>query len=271
MVEDEWPRAYVAIARGPIPGLRMVRRTDDPQAEALWGPFRRVTQLADAVRALADVTGVRDCALEEVGSGRRRLWFASDAVSEGTAVARDGARTPGCLRVELGSCAGPCVGAGSSEKYGDGVAMARAFLEAKSDAPLKLARQRMRDAAEALEFERASSWRDKVERLAWLQGRLARFRANMDRLTFRYFVPGSDGAGRVYLIRRGTVRADLPAPTTSEESAALDALAERIYLGADAKGSDVPTHDLDEFYLVASWFRRHPEELANTRPGVPAR
>jgi excinuclease ABC subunit C len=272
MVEDEWPRAYVAIARGPVPGLRMVRRTDDPRAEALWGPFRRVTQLADAMRALAEVTGVRDCALEDAvqSKGRRKLWFASDSAGEAGAASRDGKRTPGCLRVELGTCVGPCVGGGSAETYRDGVAMARAFLEASSNGPLKLARQRMRQAAEALEFERASIWRDKVERLAWLKGRLARFRANMDRLTFRYLVRGSDGGSRVYLIRRGTVRADLAAPTTEEESAALDALAERIYLGPDPKGGDVPTHDLDEFYLVASWFRRHPEELANTRPGASA-
>jgi hypothetical protein len=36
----------------------------------------------------------------------------------------------------------------------------------------------------------------------------------------------------------------------------------RVYDGPDASGGDIPTHDLDEFYLVASWFRRHPAELA---------
>ena len=64
----------------------------------------------------------------------------------------------------------------------------------------------------------------------------------------------------MYVIRRGTVRADVPAPATAAEAAALAQLIRRVYTAPDA--ADLPTHDLDEFYLVASWFRRHPDELA---------
>jgi hypothetical protein len=34
-------------------------------------------------------------------------------------------------------------------------------------------------------------------------------------------------------------------------------LTTRIYDGPDPTGADIPTHDLEEFYLVASWFRKH--------------
>ena len=54
MVQDEWPRAYVALVGGSVPGLRVVARSDDPGAIALFGPFRRVAQLREAVRALAE-------------------------------------------------------------------------------------------------------------------------------------------------------------------------------------------------------------------------
>jgi excinuclease ABC subunit C len=93
----------------------------------------------------------------------------------------------------------------------------------------------------------------------------------MDRLTFRYDVPAiaSDTSetsprGRTYLVRRGTVRADVPWPSNAEEHDALDALAARVFHGPDPRGDDVPVHDVDEFYLVASWFRRRPHELART-------
>jgi hypothetical protein len=66
----------------------------------------------------------------------------------------------------------------------------------------------------------------------------------------------------VYLVRRGTVRAELPAPAGADDEAALARLARRVFTAPDP--ADLPTHDLDEFYLVASWFRRHPEELART-------
>ncbi len=245
-VEDEWPRAYVALTAGAVPGLRILRRTDDPRGEAVFGPFRAVQKLVEAVRTLAEITGVRDCSLEEPGSGR----------------------APGCLRVELGSCPGPCVGGGHEESYREGVAAARAFLDGISDAPLRLARQRMRSAAASLEFERAAAWRDRADRLAWLFGRLRSFQASMDRLTFRYVVPTPEGH-HLYLLRRGTVRAALRAPRTAEEEAALETLARRIYLEADARGRDVPLHDLEEFYVVASWFRRNPGELARTTAPMP--
>ncbi len=266
MMDDEWPRAYVALTRGPVPGLRVVRRTDDAQAEGMWGPFRLVSRLADAVHALADVTGVRDCTIDDtVGAARgRALWFTDTPSPRG--VKRQ--RTPACLRAELGSCPGPCIGGGTQQPYAQSVQAARAFLEARDDAPLRLAQQRMHEASAELQFERAAVWRDKTERLAWLWSRVTRFQASMDRLTFRYAVPDASGtmeAGRVYLVRRGTVRADVPAPSTAEDHAALDALAERVFRGPDPRGDDVPMHDLDEFYLVASWFRRRPDELARTR------
>ncbi len=264
MVSDEWPRAYVALTAGPVPGLRVVRRTDDARAEGLWGPFRRVTYLRDAVHALAEVTGLRDCALDDPGpeSRARPLWFADSTPPRGGVRLR----TPGCLRAELGSCPGPCVGRGDAVMYRDAVAQARACLEALDDRALVSALGRMQDASKDMQFERAAVWRDKAERLAWLYGRVSKFQASMDRLTFRYDAVGDDGCARVYLVRRGTVRAEVAPPETAEEEQALMTLAERVFHGPDPKGADVPMHDLDEFYLVASWFRRRPEELSRTTP-----
>ncbi len=262
MVSDEWPRAYVALTRGPVPGLRVVRRTDDAQADGLWGPFRRVHDLRDAVHALSELTGVRDCAIDDAQSVQspRTLWFADQRptrVSKRT-------RTPGCLRAELGSCPAPCIGGGETGTYLAGVQAVREFLDARSDAPLREARTRMLAASHAMQFERAAVWRNKAEQLAWLFGRVSRFQASMDRLTFRYDARDVGGGGRVYLVRRGTVRADVPVPECAADERALDALCARVFHGPDPKGADVPMHDLDEFYLVASWFRRHPEELAHT-------
>ena len=98
------------------------------------------------------------------------------------------------------------------------------------------------------------------------RSRVQHFRANVDRLTFRYDAVGPAGTEWVYLIRRGTVRAELPVPSSEDARLSLDALATRIFDGPDPSGSDIPTHDLDEFYLVASWFRRREAERARVRP-----
>ena len=123
----------------------------------------------------------------------------------------------------------------------------------------------MQQAADELAFEKAGVLRDRLELVRWLHERVQHFHANVDRLTFRYHAFGHADTEWVYLIRRGTVRAEVRAPRTDDERAAFDALVARVYEGADPSGADVPTHDLDEFYLVASWFRRRPEEKKRAR------
>ncbi len=265
MVTDDWPRGYLALTGGPVPGLRVVPRSDDPLAVALFGPFRKVSALREATRALAEATGLRDCTLEDARSARgtTSLWFQDDDTPRSaTRKASTRTRAPGCLRHDVGTCPGPCIGAGESARYRDAARDVREFLEGRSDAPVATLTQQMQSASECMEFERAGVLRDRLARVRWLHERVQHFHANVDRLTFRYHAVGPGDREWVYLVRRGTVRAELPAPVTDAEHAALAAQLERIYNGPDPTGADIPTHDLDEFYLVASWFRRRPHERA---------
>jgi excinuclease UvrABC nuclease subunit len=246
MNTDEAPRGWLALTGGPVPGVRVLTRSDDPDAVVLYGPFRRLHMLADAARALAEATGVRDCAAGGGAGGA-------------------GATRGGCLRAELGQCACPGrVGGGDAGDYAGRVAEARAFLAGRTRAPVDALRARMLAASDAWQFERAAALRERLAALEWLAGRLERFHAGADRLSFVYRPEGAgeDGRARAYVIRRGTVRAEVPVPETPDEAAALAALARRVYTAPDP--ADLPTHDLDEFYLVASWFRRHPGEVGRT-------
>ncbi len=242
MLDDELPRGWLGVTRGPVPGLRVVLRTDAPDAESLFGPFRRVSLLGEAVRALADATGVRDCLTPT--------------------------RPAGCLRHGIGSCAAPCLlpdplrpPAPFARDYGRRLDDVRAFVAGHTRAPIERLRAEMHRAAGRLHFEHAGSLKGKVEALEWLAERLGRFHATADRLSFVYRSLGHDGTERVYLVRRGTVRAELDAPRTPGERAELARLVRRVFDGPDPTGGDIPTHDMDEFYLVASWFRRRPAEL----------
>lgn len=285
LVLDDWPRAYVALTGGTVPGLRVVARSDDPSAVALFGPFRRVQQLRDAVRALAEGMSLRDCTLSEDAAepaettsrrmppgsaGRRRLptlWFATDsALSARRPSATGRVRAPACLRHDLGTCAGPCIGAGDADSYRAAATAVHAFLDGRSDEPIRRLERAMESAAEALAFEHARVLRDRLTLVRWLFDRVQRFHANVDRLTFRYHTLDHADREWVYLIRRGTVRAEVRAPHTESEQAAFRALETRVYAGPDPSGADIPTHDLDEFYLVSSWFRRHPTEKLHTVP-----
>ena len=173
-------------------------------------------------------------------------------------------RAPRCIRHEIKKCLGPCVAGCTHGEYRERVVLARAFLDGADDGPLEALRAEMLDAAEALQFERAASLRDKVRRLEGLQEQFARLRFGLEELSFLYTVAGHDGEDRVYLIRRGRVRAEMRAPRRARERERLRQLVSEVYTPVERASAAIPTHEVDELLLLSSWFRRFPEELERT-------
>jgi excinuclease ABC subunit C len=123
----------------------------------------------------------------------------------------------------------------------------------------------MQAASDALQFERAAVLRDKLQRLESLRDQFDRLRFAVESLSFVYQVPGHAGDDRVYLLRRGVVRAERPAPRTDEERAALRELAAKVAAATEYRGSTVvPAHEVDELLIVSSWFSNRPEEVERT-------
>lgn len=256
MKRDARYHAFVRISRGPAPRLQVVRGAGTDEHGTYFGPFRGAFQLGEAIRELNDALGLRDCSLDTP------MVFADQPD-----LLELPSRTPGCIRHEIGRCLGPCVGAVRETEYDTAFAAARGFLEGREDAPVTLLRTRMETASDALDFERAAFWRDKLQRLESLRDQFARLRFALESLSFTYVVPGVKGDDRAYVIRRGVVRAEGPAPQSPAALAALEAKAgdPSTRLGRTAKHT-VPGHEVDEVILVAGWFRKHAKELERTTP-----
>ena len=262
MKRDARYHAFVRISRGPAPRLQVVRGAGTDEHGTYFGPFRGAFQLGEAIRELNDALGLRDCALDTP------MFFADQPDLMDLP-----SRTPGCIRHEIGRCLGPCVGAVREAEYEAAFAAARGFLEGAEDAPVRLLRSRMEQASETLDFERAAFWRDKLQRLEALREQFARLRFALESLSFTYVVPGVKGEDRAYVIRRGVVRAEGPAPRSAAEHAALEAKALEAPGGRTrVQAQTVPGHEVDEVLLVAGWFRKHAKELERTTPlpAVPA-
>jgi excinuclease ABC subunit C len=253
MKRDARHFAFIKVTRGPANKLLVVRGASDEAADVYYGPYHGAQRVGEAVRELNDALGLRDC------GGDRKMHFADQPELFDFAP-----RTPGCLRYEIRKCLGPCVAACTVNEYARRVNMARAFLDGVDDAPLEALRAEMLASSERMEFERAASLRDKLGRLEGLREQFIRFRFAVETLSFLYPVRGHDGDDRVYLIRRGRVRAERPAPRTAADRAELLALADDVFNGVEFEGASVPTHEIDELLLLSSWFRRFPEELERT-------
>ncbi|MGC9268752.1 excinuclease ABC subunit UvrC [Acidiphilium sp.] len=112
-----------------------------------WGPFASAWSVNQTIQALQRVFLLRTCA-DTVFTNRSRP----------------------CLLHQIKRCSAPCVGRISVADYGALVDQARAFLSGRAGSVQRDLATEMEAAAEALEFERAASIRDRIRGLTHIQG-----------------------------------------------------------------------------------------------------
>ncbi len=242
---------FVAVSAHPAPKLSSTAAFSKAGAR-YYGPLGSQMRTLEAIKALSDLFGLRDCA------DRMPMVFAE----QGDLF--DAPRQAACPRHDLGLCSGPCAGLVSAREYHERVEGAVAFLEGRAIAPVDRVVAGMMAAAERGEFEAAARWRERFESLEWLLGATTRARAAVELLTFVYRDPGSHGDDRAYLIRRGMVRACYPWPGTPIEAEAFRAVVANDMSAPEPSPGPLETGTIEEMLLVMSWFRRHPEALRRT-------
>jgi excinuclease ABC subunit C len=255
MKRDARHHAFIKMSRGSAAKLTVARSAGTDDTGIYFGPFNGAHQLEEALRELNDVLGLRDCRNDMPMHFSDQVEFPNVPP-----------RTPGCIRFEIGKCLGPCVAATTVAQYRERFALAREFLEGTHEAPLATLRRAMEESSEQLEFERAAQLRDKILRLEGLREQFARLRFAVESLSFVYTVPGWGDDDRSYIVRRGRVRAVLPAPKAPDEHQALAARAAEIFGSTERNATTVPAHEVDELLILSSWFRKFPDELARTVP-----
>jgi excinuclease ABC subunit C len=254
MMRDARHFAFIKLTRGIAPKLLVVRGAGAEDAQIYYGPFHGAQRVGEAVRELNDALGLRDCRLDQP------MHFADQPE-----LFHLYPRTPGCIRYEIRKCLGPCVGGCTSSEYDERVRLARGFLDGADDGPMNTLREEMMAASERLEFERAASLRDKVQRLEGLREQFIKFRFAVETLSFIYPVPGYEGDDRLYLIRRGRVRGEYAMPRSEPDRVRLLEMVEDVFNPVERDTAQVPSHEIDELLLLSSWFRRFPAELGRSR------
>lgn len=243
--------SFLKLTAGPAPRFHVVRGTGGEQGR-YFGPFRGGRRVAAAIRELNDVLQLRDCAQRTpIHFADQKEFFATD-------------RNPLCARYELRLCAGPCAARCTEAEYRGRVEQARAFLEGESDEPVHELNARMQSAAEGMHFEHAALLRDRITLLEEVRGELLHLRETIERLTFAYAIPGAEGEHRIYAIRSGSVRGSYPAPRDPRER---EELVKRIaihYADPEPEVDFSNAGSADQIFLVAHWFRTHPQELGST-------
>jgi excinuclease ABC subunit C len=256
---------FVKVTREAAPRLLTVREVLDDGA-IYFGPFRGPYRVREVIREVRDLLELRDCR-----PGTRMRFADQLDLFAGLADGPSAQAQPLCMRADVGKCLAPCAARCTRTEYLAQVETARRFMDGDADVPLTILRQRMAAAADRLQFEYALQLRDRMQRLEDARAELVALRGMIDSLSFVYHVEGHDGQERVYIIRRGSIREERPAPATAAEEAELRERATAVLNRRETFARVAPTQAA-EILLLARWFRLRPTELRRTwRPdGSPA-
>ena len=126
-LNEDWPRVYIT------------RRLEENGAH-YFGPFASAKSVRQTLKVLKGIFPFRSCSRAITGSDSRP-----------------------CLEYHIHHCLGPCIGAVSKQEYGEVVQQVILFLEGKLETVVQGLENKMKKAAEALDFEKAAILRDQIQ------------------------------------------------------------------------------------------------------------
>jgi excinuclease ABC subunit C len=143
LLRDDKSFPYILLS-GDHPAPQIAKHRGSRQRKGdYYGPFASVWAVKRTIDALQKAFLLRSC---------------TDSFYEN--------RTRPCLLFQIKRCAGPCTGEISIPDYQALAGQARDFLAGRASGVKKLLSQRMQDAAEELEFEKAARYRDRLAALS---------------------------------------------------------------------------------------------------------
>ena len=187
MLKDDktYPYIKVTVAE-PYPRILFARRQKKDKAR-YFGPYTSAQAVRSTIELLNRMYGLRDCA---------------------RVLPRDFGKERPCLNFHMERCCAPCAGNVPEEEYRKRVDMALEFLSGRYDPIIRDLTEKMMQASEAMEFEKAIRFRDllsDVQQVAQKQKMSENIGENRDILGIAVdnASPDSDGVVQVFFLRDG--------------------------------------------------------------------
>ncbi len=180
-LNEDWPRVYIT------------RRLEENGAR-YFGPFASARSVRQTLKILKGIFPFRSCSRTITGNDARP-----------------------CLEYHIHHCVGPCIGAVSKQEYAEVIKQVILFLEGRLEKVVLEIENKMKRAAEALDFEKAALLRDQIQainRVIEGQRIAATVRGEQDVIAFAsdkdqayvqiFFIRGGKLIGRESFVLQGT-------------------------------------------------------------------
>jgi|CryBogDrversion2_8_1035294.scaffolds.fasta_scaffold00360_7 excinuclease ABC subunit C len=148
LLKDDKSFPYILLTKDHSYSRIVKHRGPQTIKGSYYGPFASIVAVDETVLTLQKIFQIRNC---------NDNYFAN--------------RTRPCLQYHIKRCTAPCVGKISGTEYKDAVNQAEDFLLGKAGLVQQQLAEKMTEASEALEFEKAASYRDRIHLLTQIQSR----------------------------------------------------------------------------------------------------
>ncbi len=178
---EDWPRVHIT-------------RSLKANGGRYFGPFASAKSIRQTLKLLKGIFPFRSCTRQITGDDPRP-----------------------CLEYDIGHCLAPCIGETSRAEYDEVIKQLILFMEGKQERVVRQLENRMNQAAEAMDFERAARLRDQiqaVEEVAEGQRIAAKTKGEQDVIAFSaerdqayvqvFFIRNGKLIGRESFVLQGT-------------------------------------------------------------------
>lgn len=183
MLMDDKTYPFIKVSTNePFPRVMLARKIAKDKAK-YFGPYTSAGAVRDTIDLLHKLYHIRSC---------------------NRSLPRDIGKERPCLNYHIKQCDAPCQGYISQEEYGKAVAEVVRFLNGNFDGILKELEQKMQEASDALEFEKAIEYREllnSVKKISQKQ-KITDSRGE-DRDILAAATSGEDAVVQVFFIRGG--------------------------------------------------------------------
>ncbi len=235
-LKDDKSYPYIKVTKEKAPRIYLTRTVADDGSQYL-GPYADIKAVRKILDLVHSLFPIRSC-VEKLPS--KRIDRA-------------------CLDYQIRRCGGPCVGYMSFEEYNRFIRDAVRFIQGHNDDLIRDLEERMREASDSLNFERAAQLRDTVAAIRKMSERRKAF--STERLTgdwdaVNYFILDAEACVVIMELRDGAI------------------LGKKDYLMSGARYSSPPemlAAFLAQYYPRSSWIPPEihlplePDDAANIR------
>ena len=253
MLKDDKTYPYIRVTiNEPYPRIMMTRRVKKDGAK-YFGPFTSGLAVKDTIELLRKIYKIRSC---------------------NRALPRDLGKDRPCLYHHMGQCLAPCQGYISQEAYRKNVSGALNFLGGNYKDVAQMLQNKMQEASDAMEFEKAIEYRDLLNSVRQIsQKQKITSTSHMDdRDVIAFARAGDEAVVQVFFIRGGKLIGRdhfyLTGVENDSHSELLTAFVKQFYASTPfIPGNLLIQEDIDEQEIITQWLsERRGQKVTITVP-----